>query len=115
MTAEPRRFARILRHRQTSFEEALWHQLRARRLDGAKWRRQVPLGPYTADFLCLDAKLIVEVDGAQHASRAGYDAGRTRDLRDMGFEVLRFTNEEVRRDLDGVLTRIQAAQRRPFG
>ena len=68
MTTEPRRFARTQRRNQTSAEDALWQQLRGPRLAGTKWRRQVTFGPYTVDFLCLAAKLIVEVDGRQHAN-----------------------------------------------
>src|SRR5919202_396192 len=96
MTTEPRTFARTLRRQQTSSEELLWQQLRGRRLDGFKFRRQVPIGRYVVDFLCLHAKLIVEVDGRQHGWEADYDAERTRTLEGMGFVVLRVSNEDVR-------------------
>ena len=115
MTTEPRRFARLLRRNQTSFEEALWRQLRGRRLAGSKWRRQVTLGPYTADFLCLAAKLVVEVDGRQHADVPLYDATRTREIEAQGFMVLRVTNQEIREGLDDVLTRISEALREAGG
>ena len=111
MTTEPRRFARELRHRQTTPEEMLWHQLRGRRLGGHEWRRQVPLGPYVVDFLCIAAKLAVEIDGRQHAEQPIYDRERTRFVESMGFAVLRFTNEDVRDHLDEVLRRIADAQR----
>ena len=115
VTTEPRRFARALRRTQTSAEEALWQQLRGRRLDGSKWRRQVTLGPYTVDFLCLAAKLVVEVDGVQHAEAPLYDAARTREIEAQGFTVLRFTNRQVRERLDDVLTRISLALREASG
>ena len=114
MSTEPRRFARALRHNQTSAEDALWQQPRGRRLAGTKWRRQVTLGPYTADFLCVAAKLIVEVDGAQHAEAFPYDAMRTREIEAQGFTVLRFTNQEVRERLDAVLARIAEALKEPI-
>jgi very-short-patch-repair endonuclease len=67
LTTEPRRFARHLRRHATAAEDKLWQALRSRRLAGLKWRRQVPLLAYTVDFLCVSAKLVVEVDGASHA------------------------------------------------
>ena len=111
MTTEPRTFARELRKRQTSAEEMLWHQLRGGRRHGAKFRRQVPIAGYVVDFVCVGAKLIVEVDGRQHAWDAEYDAGRTRVLEGMGFAILRVTNEDVRDRLAAVLDRIDAALR----
>ena len=76
MTTARRDFARQLRRRQTSAEELLWQQLRGSRL-GVKFRRQMPLGPYTVDFLCVWAKLVVEVDGAHHTAERVYDERRT--------------------------------------
>ncbi len=108
MTTEARTFARALRQRQTSAEEMLWHQLRGRRLSGAKWRRQVPFGPYTADFVCVAGRLVVEIDGRQHALQADYDVERTGVIEAMGFVVLRFTNEDIRDRLDEVLLRIKS-------
>ena len=108
MTTEARSFARALRSSQTSAEEMLWHQLRGRRLSGAKWRRQVPFGWYTVDFACIAGRLIVEIDGRQHALQADYDGERTRVIEGMGFVVLRFTNEDIRDRLDEVLLRIKA-------
>ena len=109
MVTEPRRFARTLRRNPTSAEDALWQQLRGRRLTGTKWRRQVTLGPYTADFVCLDAKLVVEIDGIGHAARRDYDAARTQEIEAQGLAMLRFTNQEVRERLDDVLRRITDA------
>lgn len=115
VTTEPRRFARALRHRQTSAEDVLWQLLRGRRLASSKWRRQVTLGPYTADFLCLAAKLVVEVDGRQHAEVPLYDAARSREIEAQGFVVLRFTNTQVRERLDDVVARITQALREASG
>ncbi|WP_375461418.1 endonuclease domain-containing protein [uncultured Enterovirga sp.] len=106
---EPRPFARTLRARQTSDEEMLWHQLRGRRLLGSKWRRQVTLGPYIVDFLCMAAKLVVELDGTGHLAQRDYDAIRTREIEAQGFAMLRFSNDEVRTRLDDVLLRIADA------
>jgi very-short-patch-repair endonuclease len=81
--------------------------LRGARLDGCKFRRQVPPGDFVVDFICISAKLIVEVDGRQHVWEADYDVERSRVLEEMGFTVLRVTNEEVRDQLDRVLSRIR--------
>lgn len=115
MSTEPRRFARTLRRNQTPAEDALWQALRGRRLAGTKWRRQVTLGPYTVDFLCLSAKLVVEVDGRQHAEAPLYDAARSREIETQGLNVLRFTNQEVRERLDDVIARIAKALREADG
>lgn len=109
---EPRRFARTLRAHATSAEDALWQQLRGRRLAGTKWRRQATLGPYTVDFVCLAAKLVVELDGTGHAAQREYDETRTREIEAQGFAVLSFRNEQVRHRLDDVLARIQQALKR---
>lgn len=109
MTGERRHFARELRKAPTSAEDTLWQALRGRRLHGLKFRRQVPLLAYTVDFLCFDAKLIVELDGKQHGWFAEYDAKRTAEIETQGFVVLRFTNEEVQTDLDCVMKAIAAA------
>jgi len=85
--------------------------LRRRGPEGARFRRQVPLGRYIVDFLCLDARLVVEVDGGQHATEAERDAERTRWLESQGFRVLRVWNNEVLENLDGVADIIAAALR----
>jgi len=109
LTSEQRCFGRHLRGHATAAEDKLWQALRGRRLAGLKWRRQVPLLAYTVDLLCVSAKLIVEIDGAQHTIDAEYDRRRTEELARIGFEVLRSTNEEVLGDIDRVLERIAAA------
>jgi very-short-patch-repair endonuclease/DNA-binding MarR family transcriptional regulator len=93
--------ARDLRESGTKAERALWSQLRDRRLDGHKFRRQQPVGPYVVDFFCLEQKLVVEVDGGQHVPEA--DARRTAFLESAGCRVLRFSNDEVLGSMDGVL------------
>ena len=87
--------ARALRKNQTDAEQLLWKYLRSRQLNGFKFRRQVPIGPYIVDFLCMSLKLIVEVDGSQHMSNLQYDNSRTLYLENHGFHVVRYWNNEV--------------------
>jgi very-short-patch-repair endonuclease len=101
--------ARKLRSKQTDAELKLWLQLRGRRLGGLKFRRQVPIAGFIADFLCEEFKLIVEVDGGQHAEESTSDMERTKILQDAGYMVLRFWNNEVLTNLDGVLRHIAEA------
>jgi very-short-patch-repair endonuclease len=89
----------------TDAERKLWFALRDRRLAGTKFRRQVPIGPFIADFACYESRLVVEVDGGQHFGSAR-DARRDRWLADNDFSVLRFWNNDVLRNLNGVLERI---------
>ena len=108
--------ARALRRSQTGAELELWRHLRNRQLAGYKFKRQVPRGPYIVDFLCDDAKLVVELDGGQHALQVAYDAHRTAVLEADGYRVLRFWNIEVTENLDGVIDAIYRAvtsKRRP--
>jgi very-short-patch-repair endonuclease len=94
--------ARELRRDDTVAEARLWNALRAHRLGGWKWKRQVPWGPYFLDFLCRDAGLVVEVDGGQHSEQIDYDARRTRFIERSGLRVLRFWNSAVLENRDGV-------------
>jgi very-short-patch-repair endonuclease len=82
-------YASHLRTNQTDAEKRLWQALRNRQLAGFKFRRQFPLPPYIADFVCLECRLIVEVDGGQHVEQQEYDDERTRVLLSQGFRVLR--------------------------
>ena len=84
----------------------MWYYLRARRFEKRKFRRQVPMGPYIVDFLCEAARLIVEVDGGQHDEQWRYDAQRTACLRANGYEVIRFWNNDVMYNLDGVMEKL---------
>ena len=99
-------FARSLRRNSTDAEQLLWQRLRNRQLAGLKFRRQVPMGPYVADFFCLKAGLIVEVDGGQHATAQDSDAARTAWLESRGYRVIRFWNNEVIENIQGVLETI---------
>ena len=99
------RVARKLRRDFTEAETRLWAQLRNRRLLGFKFRRQAPVGRHVADFLCEEARLIVELDGGQHADNSA-DAARTAALESAGYHVLRFWNHDVLGNTDGVLEEI---------
>jgi very-short-patch-repair endonuclease len=101
--------ARRLRREQTEWEHSLWERLRRCQLDGFKFRRQHPIGPFFADFFCPEARLIIEIDGSQHADELARDNSRTDLLRDAGYEVLRFWNHEISSDIDGVVQRITDA------
>jgi len=92
-----RRRARSLRTNATDAEKCLWRLLRGRQLDGFRFRRQVPIAGYIVDFACPQAKLIVELDGGQHAEQADYDARRTQSLRALGYRVLRYWNDDALR------------------
>jgi len=104
--------ARTMRKSPTPAEQALWYLLRDRRFSGHKFRRQVPLGPFIADFLSYDAQLIVEADGGQHADNP-YDEARTRWLEAQGFRVLRFWNHEILTQRESVADRLFLALANP--
>lgn len=99
------RNARALRSRMTDAERCLWRHLRASRLESTKFKRQQPLGPYIVDFVCFHAKVIVEVDGGQHAE-SSTDPVRDAWLAGQGFRVLRFWNNDVLNNTEAVLERI---------
>jgi very-short-patch-repair endonuclease len=92
--------ARELRKNPTEAERKLWAHLRLRQIGGYKFRRQHPLGPYIVDVVCIEKKLIVEVDGGQHDEKRFYDAKRDKWLEEKGFKVIRFWNNEVLRHID---------------
>lgn len=96
-----RAFARSMRADSTKAENVLWQALRSKQLEGLKFKRQVPLDGYILDFVCFEARLIVEVDGGQH-SESQSDAVRDRHFEAAGFRVLRCWNDEVLKNLDGV-------------
>jgi very-short-patch-repair endonuclease len=98
--------AKQLRRHQTDAERILWFRLRGRRLAGWKFKRQVPIDRFIVDFVCADAMLIVELDGSQHAVRTHQDEERRRTLESMGYLVLRFWNNDVMRNIEGVLEEI---------
>ena len=101
--------ARRLRRPLTPAEKKLWRSLRAGQMEGFKFRRQHPIGPYVADFCCMSRRLIVELDGDTHAGRDAYDDARTAWLNAQGCRVLRFTNFEIYERLPAVLGAILRA------
>jgi very-short-patch-repair endonuclease len=105
-------FARTMRAAPTDAEHRLWQHLRAGRLPGFKFRRQQPMGNFIVDFVCLEARLIVELDGGQHNGSAS-DVRRDERLASQGFVVLRFWNNEVFESLEGVVERILAQLQQP--
>ena len=90
-----RQNARTLRNNATDAERHLWQRLRLRQLDGFRFRRQVAIAGYIADFVCPQARLIVELDGSQHLQQANYDSSRTAALDALGYTVLRYGNDDV--------------------
>jgi very-short-patch-repair endonuclease len=100
--------ARRLRSAPTDAEAALWYRLRGRRLSGHKFVRQEPIGPYTVDFICRERRLIIEVDGGQHADSQS-DAARDRWLSERNYRILRFWNNDVLANMAGVLETIATA------
>ena len=99
--------AKQLRTNQTDAERRLWYHLRAHRFMGLKFKRQKPLGPYIVDFICMERRIIIELDGGQHAEQMLYDQQRDTWLSGEGYTVLRFWNNEVMQELEGVLEKIR--------
>ena len=100
---EQRKFAKRLRSNMTDAEQILWRQLRAHRLNGEKFRRQQPMGSYVLDFVHFGARVVVEADGGQH-NESTEDAQRDAWLQQQGFQVLRFWNNEILCNIEGVMT-----------
>ena len=100
--------ARDLRNKQTEAEKMLWLKVRNLQLNGVKFRRQQPIGQYIVDFVSFEKKLVIEVDGGQHneSSTAAQDSKRTLWLEDEGYKVIRFWNNEILENMEGVLTSI---------
>lgn len=99
--------ARALRVDETEPEYRFWGELRNRRLNGYKFVRQIPIGPYIVDFLCRELRLVVELDGGQHCDSA-HDKSRDRWLNEHGYSVLRFWNNEVMRERRSVIDTLMA-------
>jgi very-short-patch-repair endonuclease len=93
----------------TDAERRLWYHLRRRNLGGSRFRRQAPIGPFIVDFVCFDGRLILELDGSQHAQQTEADAKRTAWLNSQGFRVLRVWNNQVLEELESVLEAIGSA------
>jgi very-short-patch-repair endonuclease len=94
--------ARTLRQNMTEAERRVWQILRSHRMNVYKFRRQVPIGSYIADFVCHEARLTIEIDGGQHARSSPREAARNEFLQNEGYRLLRFWNNEVSANLDGV-------------
>lgn len=101
--------SRQLRHNQTEAEARLWRALRSHQLEDIHFRRQHAIGPYIVDFCAPHQKLVIELDGSQHLDQQEYDLERTAFLKSMGYRVLRFWNDEVLKNLDGVAQAILEA------
>jgi very-short-patch-repair endonuclease len=101
--------ARALRRNPTDAERSLWKHLRKLQISGHRFRRQHPLGRYVVDFICLERRLVVELDGGPHALKTSYDTQRDKWLRSEGFRVLRIWNNEVFANIEGVKTAIWMA------
>ncbi|HYA36716.1 MAG TPA: endonuclease domain-containing protein [Candidatus Methylomirabilis sp.] len=105
--------ARTLRRNLTDAEQRLWSCLKRKQINGYKFRRQFPLGRYIVDFVCLEARLIIEVDGGQHSEQTAHDEMRDKWLASQRFRVLRFWNNDVLRRTDAVVEEIARAVRQP--
>lgn len=105
-----REFARGLRKNMTEAESKLWSHIRGKLLSGYRFRRQHPIPPYIADFVCISENLIIEVDGATHgdADEIAYDERRTAFLKSQGWRIARYGNEEIYKNADDVLDDIDA-------
>ncbi len=106
MKSEMQNNAKNLRQNQTNAEDALWYYLRAKRLCGLKFKRQVPIGHYIVDFMCFDRKVIVELDGSQHLSQKSYDKRRDEWFQAQGYQILRFNNIEFFENKEAVVEKI---------
>ena len=101
--------SRELRNNPTDAERRLWRAICNRQLNGVRFNRQVPIGPFICDFVARTPKLIIEVDGGQHAIEAAADIRRTRFLEERGFRVIRFWNNEVLENIEGVVEAVVQA------
>jgi very-short-patch-repair endonuclease len=108
MNEDSRRKAKALRSRMTDAERQLWYWLRGKRFAQVKFHRQKPIGPYIVDFVAPSRKLVIELDGGQHADAVAYDAARTRYLEAQGYRVLRFWNHDCLARTHEVLEAIEA-------
>jgi very-short-patch-repair endonuclease len=99
--------AKRLRKNSTDAEKALWLHLRAKQFRGVKFRRQAPIGRYVVDFVCHARKLVIEVDGGQHAADKSRDQERELWLTEQGYSIMRFWNNEILENIEGVLEKIE--------
>ncbi len=103
--------ARALRRKLTPAEQKLWSVLRGNKLNGINFRRQHAIGNYIVDFVSIKKKLVIELDGSQHFEQTEYDSERTRCLESQGYKVLRLWNNQVEKEMDGVIQVIENACR----
>ena len=108
MTSDPTTVAKNLRKRLTDTERLLWRHLRAKQIEGLKFRRQEPIGKYIVDFACHEKRIVIEVDGGQHSIDEARDKERDEWLKEQGYRVLRFWNNEVLTNTEGVLEVIRS-------
>jgi very-short-patch-repair endonuclease len=104
--------ARALRQQMSNPERRLWYLLRRKQIEGFRFRRQQPIGPYIVDFVCLRERLVIELDGSSHTETQGYDEARTAWLKARGYCVLRFWNNDVMENQEGVIEKILEALHR---
>ena len=104
--SRPTERSRELRRNATEAERKLWGALKARQIRGVRFNRQFPVGQYICDFASREKRVVIELDGGQHSATVDYDARRTRFLESEGYKVLRFWNNEVMDNLEGVVARI---------
>jgi very-short-patch-repair endonuclease len=105
--------AKVLRKNFTDTEKLLWKHLRAKQMEGYKFRRQEPIGSYVVDFVCHEKRIVIEVDGGQHSTESERDYERDKWLKGQGYKVLRFWNNEVLVNIRGVLEVIQDCLNHP--
>ena len=98
--------SRNLRKNMTDVERILWAKVRSRQLQGFRFRRQHPIGKYIVDFVCLELKLIIELDGGQHMNQQQYVTNRSQWLQKNGFKTVRFWNNDILDNLDGIMETI---------
>ena len=103
----PTALSRELRVNQTDAERKLWSHLRSKQVSGVRFNTQYPIGPYICDFAARSKGLVIELDGGQHAQAVSYDSARTRYIEERGYRVLRFWNNDVLNNLDGVVLEIE--------
>ena len=98
--------ARRLRRNQTETEKIFWSRVRNRQLEGFKFKRQYPIGHFVVDFLCFEARLVIELDGGQHDERRAADLNRTQKIEAVGYRVVRFWNNDVNENIEAVLNSV---------
>jgi very-short-patch-repair endonuclease len=113
MTSDKHVIAKVLRRNLTDTEKAIWKHLRAKQMEGYKFRRQEPIGSYIVDFVCHEKRIVIEVDGGQHSIERQRDHERDQWLKEQGYEVLRFWNNEVLTNIEGVLEVIRYCLNHP--